>query len=51
VPPRTVVEVSAAVLPTPDPPVAGSRLPLFALAGLLVVLGLAGLLTGTRRAQ
>ncbi len=49
VPRRTVIEATARALPPPDPPVAGSRLPLFGLAGLLVVIGAIGLVRGGRR--
>lgn len=49
VPARTIVEASVRLLPPPDPPVAGSRIPLFALSALLVLIGLVGLVRGGRR--
>lgn len=49
VPRRTVVDATARALPAPDPPVAGSRLPLFGLAGLLFVVGVAGWVRSARR--
>lgn len=48
VPPSTSVDVSAEVRPPPAPPLAGERLPLFALSGLLIIAGLLGLLRARR---
>lgn len=50
VPPRVLVEADARPLPPSTPPFAARRLPLFGLAGLLVLVGVAGLIRHRRRA-